>query len=282
MKDIVQTFVGVFYSFTTFRLGVFIADRYLRRNLKEDRKPGETEEDVVQRLGNHIGGIFFYSTTFCIFFFHYRNTEFCPRIFGGPLDLSLYPLDIPQRLDSIGSFAYLLQLGHRIFRTFKHMRYYSKARIYWQILVHHWLAVFLVYLSFVFGVQYYGLTLLLFYDLTELFAYFTQINRELKKTRLVNITALIYVLGWIVTWAVYRVYGAINEVVLAGFKTRNQPIFRENQTISYSILGAVFILCLLNLFWIYQLSKIAVMRLRGHNEFQWENQFVEKTGKKVK
>lgn len=162
------------------------------------------------------------------------------------------------------------------------MKYYAKANIYWQILVHHWLAVFLVYLSFVFGVQYYGLTILLLYDLTELFSYLTQINRELKKTPLVNVTAVLFAIGWIVSWLVYRVYAAIDEVVISALKLKDKPFFLENRTICYTIVGAVFILSLLNLFWIYQLTKIVVMRLRGVNEFQWENQFVEKTKVKSK
>jgi len=108
------------------------------------------------------------------------------------------------------------------------MKFYAKARIYWQILAHHLLAVFLVYLSFVVGFQYYGLAILLLYDSTELPAYLTQFNRELKKTKFVNISAVILALSWIVTWFIYRVIAPIKEVVMKGMELRNTRCFQEN------------------------------------------------------
>lgn len=95
LKDAFKTLLGLLYSFLTFKFGVWFVKRFFEDSIKDDRKPGETKEDVLQRLGNHIGAIVFYTTTFVTMFTHYRGTEFCPTILGGSLNLANHPLEVP-------------------------------------------------------------------------------------------------------------------------------------------------------------------------------------------
>lgn len=67
--DLFIVIFGGAFSLSLFKLGVWSVHKYFKPWLKEDRKPGEDLRDVIQRLGNHIGGFFFYSATFFTLFY---------------------------------------------------------------------------------------------------------------------------------------------------------------------------------------------------------------------
>ena len=48
IKDIFKTLLGMTYSFSTFQLGLWIVNKYFVNKIKDERKPGETKDDVIQ------------------------------------------------------------------------------------------------------------------------------------------------------------------------------------------------------------------------------------------
>lgn len=279
--DMCSMLFGALFSYVNVKISIWFAKKYLNKFINEKYRPNETRQDKIQRCGNYVSGIIFYSIVTIATFACYKDTFLYPKIYGGDLDLSKEPFDNPQRLSQFGNFVYMFHLGHYLNRSIKHFKDYRSSQSFYQFLGHHSLTLYLVILSYVEGYTYWGVTFFFFCDISEIPVNLTQLLKEFKISKIYPIASWVV---WVLIWIYTRIWGFIYEffgALIAHYQKRNTKNLFENNVI-VGILASLLLLGL-NIFWLFMMFHSAYRLIWKQQQSNYLNQIVEKssTNKKI-
>lgn len=259
-EDLVWIIPGFLHSYFAYILCTKVLSKYLRPFYRENKfRPYESDSSRLWRYGNLLYGCYYYILSFAVLMWLVIGTEYCPKAYGGDLDLGntirIWPYEAPK---SIRIF-YMLTFGHHFERTVKEINHRNQ-KTFWTLFFHHLLTLVLLGLSFVMKHYQYGVTILLIHDMTDIWLNLSRFFREFIEPFATMAKACFVVC--VFAWFHSRIWMFTKEVFIDGFLysvMRIPPIIRSFLTAHMFYLVALFFLLILNVYWFMQMLRVIII-----------------------
>lgn len=236
------------------------------------------DEDAVLKLGNCIFGTIYYLCSAGVLTWLSIRDGLLPTQLFGPQDPDTYCTDWPMRPSHALQVCYMLALGHHLERVFYEFKDNYDATTFYTMLFHHVLTVVLIAVSFFTFLHKWGIFILLTHDFTDIILYVGRTMRCLIRSKVP--TTIILVLMFL-SWVTLRFVTYFRVVIIPIYACYSSPdsSFRRFFLANTLFVPALTSLFLLNTFWIFQILKIAYMRLSRREK---QVTYVEKLTQKFK
>jgi ceramide synthetase len=191
-------------SCALFALYRYALDRFgsplLKLRVNPERFPKEEDrEEKGRKFAKWIGSIIYYSFSTFLCFFLFRKEFFFPTILGGEGECSLifhgYP-NFPEV--PYVTFFYMMQFGVHLYTLLDHIFVRYKEPKFWELFLHHGMAVFLIFFSYLTNCAFVGIMVLFVHDPGDIML---DLNRVLndwspRYKKVIDITYVTFVLTW--------------------------------------------------------------------------------------
>jgi hypothetical protein len=276
----VTLFFGMKYLFESLFTGFF------QNNLSFEKFPAGSDErqERSKKSTRWLMSIVYYSfsTVACYLICH--EQFFFPAMLGGKgdsRDLFKYSPESPPEMPYAVVF-YMLQFSCHLFSLIEHVIFKLKDPKFWEMFMHHLVAVFLIFFSYLIGEIAVGLLVLFTHDSGDVFLDLSRLLNDLKKERVgifVHISWVCFMLDWIF----FRLFSFPNYVVKEALwdMIYGKGNFVEGPMIPvYSYMIAMLCaLVFLHFYWFAFILKIAINIVRGKKEWNtYDNKKIKKTG----
>lgn len=267
---------GIIFSWTLyFPVGSFLMKFWLKYLKTQSSRDTETSIQHLERCRSYLMGAIYYLCSFVFTFIVACQIDFLPRVYGGSLDIKELHKLWPARSDLMVKTVYMLSYGHHIERLLVHTYCNYKTATYFTMLLHHVIAVGLIAISFQTEYFHFGFPVLLLLDLSDCLL---QLARFLRETVFQTQSKILFVL-MAISWMHGRVFGLCWEVLPTVYWLVSEPSEFAKQffTLHVFYFSSLFILTILNIFWLFQILKIFVtVFVEGKNKLAYEDNHLKK------
>lgn len=258
---------GYLYSFGIFQLTRRYCFETVKRNLVSTVfKPNETTDQRTLRICNDINGFIYYSSSLITGFIVLWGSEFMPRMLGGTLDLSHYPrtYPLPQPTPAM-LFYFLMGFGHHVERFFELLIYKKDDGSFWLFYFHHLITVALMGISFYTGKFCFGLPVLILHDMIEPVMNLSKFSRELRPFLWLKVPVFgLFTLVWIFSRTICFTFDVLIYMPLMYFS--KEPKFEKQEFYITAEIFCLYMLWIVNQFWLYQILQIGYRKIRYNTE----------------
>ena len=279
VEDFLWVAPGYLHSLTVYYICTTYLSKYVKPIISESKmRSNESEASQLWRYGNLLFGIYYYIFSYGTLLYLVWGTDYCPKLYGGTLDLGntirIWPYEAPYVL----RVFYMLTLGHHSERLVKEIVHH-KQKAFWTLFFHHLLTMLLLILSFFSKHYQYGVVILLIHDFTDIWLNFSRLFREMREPyyKIALITFGVCVLSWIHS----RLYLFIKEVFIDGFVyslLRLPKMISEHMPVHWFFLFALLLLLFLNVFWFMQMIKIIyIVYVKRNKQLPFEDHKTQKS-----
>jgi hypothetical protein len=262
---------GALSSHLVYKLSTTVFIRFFFPILsKESCRAGESEAQRHTRLGNYIYGTLYYTFSFFTLFYMTFKSHYCPVAFGGTLQTTDKRIAWPYDVSYDIRIFYMITLGHHVERIIHELVYNSKTKTFYVMLLHHTLTIKLVFLSFFMRHLVFGIPVLLTHDFNDIFL---NASRFFRETRYKSFASFLFVL-LMVSWFYSRIYSFMVEVIFGVYyQTVYEAEFINKYLYTHLFYGpALSLLYILNVYWGFQILKVAFIRLyKGKESLPFED-----------
>ena len=250
--------------------------KYCKKYLKT-QSSRDTENDIEHfiRCRSYLMGAVYYLCSFVFTFIVAVQIGLLPKVYGGSLNLKEVHRTWPVQSDLMVKVVYMLSYGHHIERLLVHTYFNFKTATYFTMLLHHIIAVGLIAISFQTEYFHFGFPVLLLLDLSDCML---QLARFLRETVFQTQSKIMFVLMSI-SWMHGRVFGLCWEVLPVVYSMVSEPSEFSKQffTLHLFYFSSLFILTVLNIFWLFQILKIFVtVFVEGKTKLAYEDNHIKK------
>lgn len=237
---------------------------------KDGFRAGETAEQRLVRLGNYIYGTIYYTLSTVSLVYMTFGSKFSPVSYGGSLNTTDKIIPWPYDVSYPIRIFYMLTLGHHFERTLHELTHQFGSKTFYVMMLHHLLTIKLIFLSFFMRHLTFGIPVLLTHDVNDIFL---NASRFLRETFFKKTTSIVFSL-LMVSWLYTRVYTFLVEVI---FGAIYQMLFDKgflNRFLFSNIffVPALIALYVLNVYWGFQIVKIAfLMLIQGKEKIPFED-----------
>jgi len=246
---------------------LFLFYNAIKRNL--DPEKHATEEERAKRAHTctiWLGNIIYYTFSTGLAFYLFKDEYFFPRLLGGNGEC----IDILQKLPSNPDVPnavlfYMMQFGWHIYTTIDYMVYKWKDPKFWEMFLHHFVAVFLIVFSYLTNQLVYGLLIFYTHDPCDIFLCFTRFYSDMKK-RLVFIKVISY-LGFIATWVYCRLFAFPKCIVGSSLVGLSRHDWGRLYSIYLYQVVMMMALVVLHFYWFVFIMRIFVLLIMGKSNY---------------
>ena len=237
---------------------------------KDGYRVGETHEQRLVRLGNYIYGAIYYTISTVALMYMTFGSKFSPVSYGGSLNTTNNIIPWPYDVSYGIRIFYMLTLGHHIERALHELVHQFGSKTFYVMMLHHVLTIKLIFLSFFMRHLTFGIPVLLTHDVNDIFL---NASRFLRETSYKQLTSFVFF--WLmVSWLYTRIYTFLVEVIFGViYQTMYDTGFMNRFLFSNIFyLPALIALYILNVYWGFQILKIAFLRLiQGKEKLPFED-----------
>ena len=237
-------------------IGKFLTRFWIYLLNEKSSRDGESKEQHIKRARIYLmGGIYYTLSVFITFYVGY-HLEMLPKLFGGKLDFFDLIASWPTKTNDYLLFVYILSFGHHLERLIAHAFTSYSSATYFTMLLHHFIAVGLIAISYQSQYLEIGLGVLLCLDISDALLQYARFFRETKYR---NFSYAIFAV-MALTWIHGRICSFIFEIIIPVIRVVSNPTQFMQQFYEMHIYYAVSLsmLGVLNIFWLFQILKIAV------------------------
>lgn len=221
-------------------------------------RQGETPEKRLNRLGTYIYGTVYYTLSFGLLYYLTYGSRYCPVSMGGTLDTKQGIAIWPYEVDRSVRIFYMLTLGHHIERAIYELTVQFHSKTFYIMVFHHFLTIGLIFLSFFMRHLVYGIPILLTHDFNDIFLCSSRFFRETRYPTLASFLFVLLMISWIYT----RIYTYMAEVLYGIYCN----LFEDNYFLKEFYFTHLFfppalvLLLIINIYWGFQIIRVAVTR----------------------
>jgi len=267
--DFKLSFVFVLGFFLYKRLVEFVFFGPLKNCLDPEKFP--TEEDKIERAKKAckwVNSIIYYSASTLICYYLFHDEFFFPTMLGGNSTCSnifMYTPGAPPTIPN-GRIFYMLQFGCHLHTLIDHVVYKWSDPKFWEMFLHHGVAVFLIFFSYMTGEIAVGILVLFTHDPGDIFLDLVRLYNDYRY-RKTPIVATIYA-TFMFVWIFFRLYAFPKCIVgnaLDVFNSRTDwGIYKS----PYAYLMMMLVsLVALHIYWFFFIIRIAINIITKKKEF---------------
>lgn len=265
----------IFSHFIYFTLGKWTM-RFWRPLLSaKNTRDNETEEQRVDRCQMYLMASIYYSTSFVFAYLVAKQENLVPVVYGGNLDFNYHLKIWPLGTSEMIQIVYLFSYGHHIERLVHYGVYSRNSATYYSMMLHHVITVGLIAISYQMEYCAYGVPVLLLLDVSDCLLHAARFLRETNYSISAKVTFVVMSIFWLHG----RVIGFGYEVVLAVFDLcrKNSPFLLKYYGMHLYYFTGLFILWVLNVFWLYQILMIFVTVFwKKSTKLEYEDSYLKK------
>jgi TLC domain len=272
-------FFGLKYLFDILFTNFFL------NNLSFEKFP--TQEERIERAKKStkwLLSICYYSFSTIACYLICYDQFFFPPMLGGKgnsRDLFKYSPDTPPEMPYTITF-YMLQFSCHLYSLTEHVIYKLQDPKFWEMFMHHLVAVFLILFSYLSGEVGAGLLVLFTHDSGDVFLDFSRLLNDFKKEKtgiFVHISWVLFMLDWIF----FRLFAfpkyVVTEALWDMFYGKGLIIDTPILPLYGYLIAMLCALVFLHFYWFAFILKIAINIVRGKKEFNtYDNKKAKKTG----
>lgn len=267
--------IGVFLGYKIACKAIFFD--WVKERLDPKKFPTEEERNTRAKTGCvWIGNIIYYTLSTVTCFLLFREEDFFPKSLGGKGDVinmftvAPYRKDVPN-----GILFYMIQLGNHLHTIIDYCVYKWNTPKFWEMFLHHCMAVFLMVFSYMTNNIPFGILVLFVHDPCDVFLCSSRLIGDMtyqpKVLRTTN-----YIL-FIVSWIFFRLYAFPKYIVGAGFDyflTHDYGMLNSPFLFLFLMMAALVIL---HAYWFLFIFRILIAMISGKANY---NVYDNSKGKK--
>lgn len=173
---------------------------FMKRTLDASKFPTEEERDT-RAIKNSIwlSGIIYYIFTSCLSYFLFNDSFFFPSLLGGSNqcpDIYKYSPVFPHV--PYATLFYQMQFGWHFHTLIDHVVYKWKEPKFWEMFLHHCVAVFLIFFSYLSNQVAVGILVLTTHDPSDIGLYGSRLynDRTFKNSKVLYVIYAYFMLSW--------------------------------------------------------------------------------------
>lgn len=189
---------------------------------------------------------------------------------------------------------YMIEIGFYWALIISHFSFDLKKSDYWQMLLHHGITIFLLFISFSINFVKIGTLILLSHDFTDIFIELCKLIKYAGWDNLLNVACFVFIIVWVGTRLIYYPFWIIHSVIYTApliiEKTYNWLDITSRPIVPRLLLIMLIGLLILHIFWTWLLARIIMRALAGNklddaredsdNELLEENEIKNQESKK--
>jgi hypothetical protein len=258
-------FVAVFLGYKTACNRIFF--NMIKSRLDPVKFP--TEEDRNARAKNScnwVGNIIYYTCSTIAAFLLFKDQDFFPKELGGKAD----PVMMYEGFPSIKQYPYavmfyMIQFGRHLHTLVDYCVYKWRDPKFWEMFLHHNMAVFLIFFSFLVGGMRFGIIVMFVHDPSDVFLCLGRLFADFKNHSWV--VQYFNVVGLIFTWIFFRLYAFPKCVISSGISYfMVHDVGRLTSPVLFMTLMAAA-LVVLHFYWFVFIIRIVITILRGKKNY---------------
>ncbi|CAD8188384.1 unnamed protein product [Paramecium octaurelia] len=255
-RDLKWLFVGLILIHITKEINKKAVTGYVERQL-DSKYIGADRQIRVQKIVKWIYDTVYYSSATLFAFFTFRDEKWFPKEFGGSnFKETLYDFpNIPE--NPWVPIYYMVQASSHVHALLLLMVYGTKIELkYWEYLLHHSLAVSLLYFSTMYNCESIGIVVLILHDISDIFLALGRAYADLGKTKI-----LVY-LGFSsiqVSWLYTRVY--VFPIKIYDCLVNHPqflPYWEQTKHAYYNQIGLMVLLFGMHIYWTIFMVKVGL------------------------
>ena len=238
-------------------------------------RDNETQEQRVERCQMYLMASIYYTSSFIFTFIVAQQEDMVPLVYGGNLDMNVHLKKWPQPASYMIQIAYFFSYGHHIERLVHHGVFNRHSATYYSMMLHHVITVGLIAISYQMEYCCYGIPVLLLLDVSDCLLHVARFLRETNYAITSKVTFVIMSVFWLQG----RVFGLAYEILLAVFDLckKNTPFLKKYYGMHLYYFTGLFILWILNVFWLYQIVKVFVtVFVKKSTKLEYEDSYMKK------
>jgi len=271
------------YSITDFKLSlimvvVFLIYRHISQKvfyglvkdrIKLDKYPTEEEKDArIKTCAAWIGNMIYYTFSTVACWVLFKDQDFFPKILGGP---STSSSDIFKGMPAVQDIPfsvefYMIQFGSHLHTFIDYCVYKRKSPKFWEMFLHHSLAVFLIFFSYMTGGLKVGILVLFVHDPCDVFVYSNRLLSDLKNPwkpfQIGNYVTLVII------WIFFRLFvfpkvivGACFDYILRGGEIG--VLYSPHLSLTLMLASLV----ILHAYWLVFILRVFANMLKGKTHY---------------
>lgn len=237
------------------RVTIYRFESHLIRTSDPEGALSRTE--YLNKCADYLSGAVHYAIDFALMTYEAWRVGLLPRVLGGNLDLgteeAVAQRDFGMQTKVIFMYAY----GHHIERLITHWITKRHSPTYHSMLTHHIITAAVMAMAYHMRYLMFGIPVIVLFDLSD---GLLQLSRFLRETNFRKATELTF-LSMVVSWFAMRIVGFFWEIILAVIATMKRgehEFFMAFPVSHFFFFVALVLLCVLNVFWFYQIMKIVI------------------------
>lgn len=251
------------------RVTIYYVEPYLIRTSDPEGKL--SREEYLGKCADYISGFVHYTIASSVIAYICWKYDLLPKIHGGSLDLTTDPSirnrDFPWDLKMVFIFAF----GHHTERLITHMLTKRHSPTYLSMLSHHITACGVMAMAYHMKYLHFGMPVMLLFDPSDALLQLSRILRETPFKR----TNEAWFMFMVVVWLTNRIIGFFWEIIwpiILAYRRGKLPFYQAFPIAHMFYVFCLVLLCLLNVFWFYQIMKIVVSRIiKGKVKIDYED-----------
>jgi len=257
--------IGVFMGYKRacqFVFFNFIKNRIDPTKFKTDEERSVRAKSVCQWIGNIIYYTFSTTTAFLLF----RDQDFFPKILGGNGESVNMFVGLPYRREIPYAITfYMVQFGSHLQTLIEYCVHKWKDPKFWEMFLHHCMAVFLIFFSYMTCNVRTGILVLFVHDPCDIFLCTSRLIENFK-----NAPKFLkygnYVI-FIISWLFFRLYAFPKHIVGAGIA---YYMYNDYGVLNSAMVFLIFMmaaLVILHAYWFLLIFRILVAMLSGKKNY---------------
>jgi len=235
--------------------------------IKLENYPTEKEKVAkVEYVCSWIGNIIYYTASTASCYYLFKDEHFFPGLLGGKGTPQGMLKDAPHRVDvPYGVLFYMVQFGSHLYTLIDYCVHKWNAPKFWEMFLHHVLAVFLLIFSFLTNNLRIGIMVLFVHDPCDVFLCINRLNSDLKHPNkpFQYISYILFVFAWIF----FRLFAFPVCIIGAGFEFLNTPnggiLYSPNLFLALMLSALV----ILHVYWFVLILRVMVGLFTGKKHY---------------
>ena len=255
----------IFFLYKKLCLSLFF--NWIKNGLDSAKFPNEEDRNLnATKSSVWLGSIIYYTFTSCLAYILFHDSWFFPTSLGGSAecaDIYKYTPHVPHIPGAV--FFYQMQFGWHFHTLIDHVVYKWREPKFWEMFLHHAVAVFLIFFSYLSNQVAVGILVLVTHDPCDVGLYGSRFYNDMKSKNYPLLYG-IYV-SFVASWIYFRLFVFPKCVVGQAFislwdypKDMMYPVYL------YMIL-MMSALVVLHLYWFVFILRIIIGVIEGKKEY---------------
>lgn len=197
----------------------FLFTNLVKRNLDVEKFPSEEERaERAKKACKWIMCIMYYTTSTLVCYMLFKDQFFFPPMLGGSgscPNIFMYQPEAPEI--PYGQIFYMVQFGCHLHTLIDHVIFKFREPKFWEMFLHHAVAVFLIFFSYMSNEIAVGILVLFVHDPGDIFLDAVRFYNDLKIRN--DIGVFILYVSFMGVWMYFRLYSFPACIVKEAFNT---------------------------------------------------------------